>query len=102
MIELIIAVNHHRRKHQKRMLKRQQAQRQPPIIIHFIIRELILHIMATVNTMHKHMATVMGIISGNNNMVQVMAIMGNGVVTAVADTTNQMYNVPLRNENVLI
>lgn len=84
----MIAVNHHRRKHQKIMLKRQQVQRQPPIIIHFIIRELIQHIMAIANTMHKHMATAMDIISGNNNTVPVMAIMDNGVVTATADTIN--------------
>lgn len=81
------------------MLKRQQVQRQPPIIIHFIIRELIQHIMATANTMPKHMVTVMDITSGNNNTVQAMAIMDNGVATAVADTINQVYTVYRSFEN---
>lgn len=83
------------------MLKFQQVQRQPPIIIHFIIRELIQHIMATANTMHKHMVTIMDIISGNNNTVQAIVIMDNGVVTAVADTINHLYTFSLRIEDVL-
>lgn len=74
------------------MLKHQLVQHQHRTIIHFIIRVIIPHIMATVNTMHKHMETVMVIINGNNNMVQLMVIMANGAVTAVADIIDKKKN----------